>query len=151
MKVSEIMKTTVYSVRSNDPLSKVASLICRTKVSGISVIDEGKIVGIVTERDLLKAMYPSFEEFWEDPTGHMDFEYMEQRYEDVSKKKVKDHMSTPVITIPPDTPIMKAASLLIRKHLRRLPIVKDGEVVGIISQGDIHQAIFAKECALHPE
>ncbi len=149
MKVSEIMKTDVYSVKPDDPLTRVAAIVCKTKVSGISVIDEsGKIVGMVSEKDLLRAMYPTYEEFWESPIDYMDFERMEERYEDISRTKVADVMSSPVITVSPDTPILKVASLLIRKRIRRVPVVEDNRVLGIVSQGDIHQAIFIKECAL---
>jgi CBS domain-containing protein len=93
-------------------------------------------------------MYPTYEEFWEYPGEHMDFEKMEDRYEDLSKRTVADVMSSPVVTVAPDTPILKVASLLIRKRIRRVPVVDGDKVVGIVSQGDIHQAIFVKECAL---
>lgn len=149
MKVREIMKTDVYSVKPDDPLTNVAAIICGKKVSGVSVVDEsGKLVGIISEKDLLKAMYPSYEEFWEYPVYQMDFEEMEIRVEDMSRRKVKEIMTTPVITVPSDTPILKVASLMIRRRIRRVPVVDGDKLVGIVSQGDIHQAIFRKECAL---
>ena len=149
MKVSEIMKTDVYSVKPDDPLTKVASIICGKKVSGVSVVnDDGELVGIISEKDLLRAMYPSYEEFHEYPIHQMDFEKMEERYEDISKKKVEECMTKNVITVPPDTPILKLASLMIRQRIRRVPIVDGGKLVGIVSQGDIHQAIFRRECSL---
>lgn len=149
MRVSDIMKTDVYSVKPYDSLTSVAKILCRTKVSGISVIDDdGKAVGVVSEKDLLRAMYPSYEEFWESPGSFMDFEAMEERYQDIWTKRVSDVMSSQIITVPPDMPILKAASLLIRKRIRRAPVIENDRVVGVVSQGDIHQAIFRRECAL---
>lgn len=149
MKVRDIMKTDVYSVKPDDSLTKVASIICGKKVSGVSVVDEsGKLVGIISEKDLLKAIYPTYEEFWEYPVHQMDFEEMEDRVEDMSRRKVEEIMTTPVITVPSDTPILKVASLMIRRRIRRVPVVDGDKLVGIVSQGDIHQAIFQKECAL---
>lgn len=149
MKVKDIMKTDVYSVRPDDVAMKVAALVCGKKVSGICVVDDsGKLVGIVSEKDVLKAMYPSYEEFYEYPIAHMDFEKMEERAVDMSKKPVQEIMTATVITVAPDTPILKAASILIRERIRRVPVVDQDKLVGIVSQGDIHQAIFSKECGL---
>ncbi|MFQ5561813.1 MAG: HPP family protein, partial [Nitrospinota bacterium] len=71
MKVSEIMKTEVYSVKPDDKLTQIAAIICRKKVSGVCVLDDdGKLAGIVSEKDLLKAMYPTYAEFNSDPMNN---------------------------------------------------------------------------------
>ncbi len=53
-------------------------------------------------------------------------------------------MTKKVFTALEDTPILKLASMMILKKIRRIPIVKEGIVVGIVSQGDVHRAIFQK-------
>lgn len=147
MKISEIMKKDVFTVTPDDLIKKVALLIYRHHISGIPVVDnEECLAGIISEKDVLKAMYPTYEEFFEDPLTNMDFERMEDRYKDVGSHPVKEIMTTKVITLPPDTPIVKAASTMILRRIRRIPVVHDGKLVGIVSQGDIHQTMFKRFC-----
>ncbi len=146
MKVSDIMTKRVLTAKKDDPIKEVAKLIYENRISGIPIVDnENRLVGIVSEKDILKSMYPSYDEFFEDPLPNMDFERMEERYKDAGNHQVKEIMTSNVLTLPPDTPILKAASTMILKRVRRIPIIESGKLVGIISQGDIHQAIFQKE------
>jgi CBS domain-containing protein len=139
------MSRELITVSPSDPILRVAALICQKRISGIPVLDEdGQLTGIVSEKDVLKAMYPSYDEFFEDPLTNMDFERMEERFEDVKKRPVKNIMTPHVITLSPDTPILKAASTMILRRIRRIPVVAGGKLVGIVSQGDIHQALFKR-------
>ena len=143
MKVEEIMNRKVLTVRSDESVAKVAALICLNNISGVPVVnEENRLVGIVSEKDILRAMYPSYTEFHDDPVRSRDFEDMETRYPNVVHLKVEEVMTSKVITASPHDPLLKAASTMILRKVRRLPVVEEGELVGIISQGDIHQAIF---------
>jgi CBS domain-containing protein len=143
VKVEEIMNRKVLTVRSDESVAKVAALICLNNISGVPVVnEENRLVGIVSEKDILRAMYPSYTEFHDDPVRSRDFEDMETRYPNVVHLKVEEVMTSKVITASPHDPVLKAASAMILRKVRRLPVVEEGELVGIISQGDIHQAIF---------
>lgn len=144
MKAKDVMTKKVYAVRSDDLVSKAVNLICKHNIAGLPIVDEGnKVVGVVSEKDLLSKMYPGYDEFQRDPVGAMDFEKMELNYYDVSKLKVKEVMSSPPITATPDTPVLKIGSMMILNKIRRIPIVDEsGKLLGIVSQGDIHRSVF---------
>jgi CBS domain-containing protein len=145
MKINEIMIPSVKTVRADQAIRNVAIIICTNHISGIPVVDdEGKVVGVISEKDIIKAMYPDYTEFHNDPLRSRDFEETEERYENLLVRKVEDLMSRNVLSITSDAPILKAASLMILKKIRRLPVIDQGKLVGIVSQGDIHQAIFKK-------
>jgi CBS domain-containing protein len=146
MKLEEIMIRSIKTVRTDDTIRDVAVIICTNHVSGVPVVDdEGKVVGVISEKDIIKAMYPDYTEFHDDPVRSRDFEELEERYEALLVRKVEDLMSRNVLSITSDVPILKAASLMILKKIRRLPVIDQGKLVGIVSQGDIHQAIFKKK------
>lgn len=143
MKVGQIMQARVFTLRPEDPLERAMHLICCYHISGLPVVDEdGRVVGILSEKDVLQQMYPSYQELIDDPVRGRDFEEMETRYRDVSRVPVKEVMTPRVFTVTPDTPVLEAASLMLRRRVRRLPVVVEGRLVGIVSLGDVHQAIF---------
>jgi CBS domain-containing protein len=61
--------------------------------------------------------------------------------------KVSDVMSKGVKTVPPEMHILRAATVMVRHRFRRIPVAEDGRVVGMISLGDVHKAIFHKNLA----
>ncbi|MHA2101340.1 MAG: CBS domain-containing protein, partial [Candidatus Kariarchaeaceae archaeon] len=124
MKLEEIMIRSVKTVRTDDTIKNVAIIICTNHISGVPVVDDkGEVVGIISEKDIIKAMYPDYTEFHDDPVRSRNFEEIEERYEALLVRKVEDLMSRNVLSITPDAPILKAASLMILKKIRRLPII----------------------------
>ncbi len=149
MKVSEIMIKDVFAVMPEDSVKKAAAILCTNMITGVPVVDENSdLMGIISEKDILFAMYPDYTEIYNQSLSSINFEEMEDRYKDVTKMKVKDLMTRNAVTATPDTPILKVASLMINKHVRRVPIIEGKKLVGIISQGAIHQAVFKKELGL---
>ena len=141
MIVSEIMTTGVKTATADTPVKEIANTMCFNKISGLPIIDEnGKIIGIVSEKDLLKRMFPNMEAVANE--GRPNFEEMEKGYADTLSLVANDIMTTSVATVSPDMPIMKAASMMCVKNFRRIPVAEDGKVVGIVSIGDVHKAIF---------
>jgi CBS domain-containing protein len=145
MRVSDIMTRTVHTVGPEVNLREVATLICLYRISGVPVVDEaGQLVGIVSERDVLQALYPTYTELIDDPVRSHDFFEMELRYQDLSRRKVNAVMVRRVVTATLEMPLLEAASLMLRHRIRRLPVVEAGRLVGIVSLGDVHQALFAQ-------
>ena len=74
--------------------------------------------------------------------GKPDFEEMEKKYADTLELVADDIMTKSVSSVTSDMPIMKAASLMCVRNIRRIPVVDNGKLVGIISIGDVHKAIY---------
>lgn len=143
MKARDIMTTKVHTVGPRDSLMKVASLIVLHRIAGIPVVSDGdELMGIISEKDVLKAVYPSAVEFQEEPLTNMDFVEMEKRYCDVGRSTAEDIMTRNVITATVEIPVLELASLMLRKRIRRVPIVEGNKLLGIISLGDVHRALF---------
>jgi CBS domain-containing protein len=148
MRVKDIMTTSVRAAKPDDRIREVASVMCFNKISGMPVVDEGnRIVGVISEKDILHGMFPKLQDIMENP-ALLDFESLERDYKDVVNLKVSELMSTRVFTVEPDMPVLKAASIMFRNRIRRIPVSDSGRLVGIVSLGDVHKAIFRKNLTL---
>lgn len=145
MLVKEIMTRALKTITPNTRLQEVASIMCLNRFSGLPVVEEDdKLVGILAERDVLSYLFPSIGDIMEGGMSSLDFEAMEAEYRRVLPLKAADLMKKGVITVAPDMPILKAVSTMARNNFRRIPVAEDGKLVGMISLGDIHRAIFMK-------
>jgi CBS domain-containing protein len=143
MKVQEIMKKEVVAIKKGTPYREVAETLVKNKISGAPVVDEkGDIVGVVSEKDLFRAVYPDYKDFYETPAAHLDFEELEREAKKAGDKKVEDFMSKRLITADPDTPVLKIGALMIATGIHRVPVVKDKKVIGMVSRRDIYRAIL---------
>ena len=141
MKVSEIMTTGVKTAKKDTSVKEIANTMCLNKISGLPIVDDDeKIIGIVSEKDLLSRMFPDMATIAAE--GRPDFEALEKEYADTLELVAGDIMTSAVSTVTPDMPIMKAASMMCVNKIRRIPVAEDGKIVGIISIGDVHKAIF---------
>jgi len=138
---SEIMTSTIHSVRPSDPLRKVVGLLCRHRISGVPVVDgKGRLVGLISERDILEAMYPDRPELRQRRAGTPGGRG-EREIGSIASSEI---MVGEVITAAPDTDILRLASLMAVNKIRRIPIVEEGRLIGIVSQGDVYRAIFER-------
>ncbi len=125
MKVKDIMTSKVATVRPADSLKQAAESMVARHCGSLPVLDGRKIVGIVTDRDMTtKAIAQG-----KGPNT-----------------PVKDVMTSDVITISPNTEGDEAADLMAHKKIRRLPVMEQGQLVGIVAIGDLARVdIFAHE------
>jgi CBS domain-containing protein len=145
MLVQDVMTSSVKTVTAETSLQEIASLMCLNRFSGLPVVEDenNKLVGILAERDVLSYLFPSIKDIMEGMSS-IDFESMEGDYKKILPLKAGDLMIPNVMTIRPDIPILKAVSVMARKNFRRIPVADGGILVGMISLGDIHRAIFMK-------
>lgn len=143
MKVKEIMTTNIKSAKADTPVRDIVEVMCFNKISGLPVVDDdNNVVGVVSEKDVLKKMFPDISDVAKEE-GTPDFEKMEKDYSDALMLKTGDLMTKLVASANPDMPIMKAVSIMCVQKIRRIPVVEGRKLVGIISLGDVHKAIFA--------
>jgi Mg/Co/Ni transporter MgtE len=106
------------------------------------VDDQGKVVGIVSEGDLLHRAEAGTERqrsWW--LLGLTGEETLAAEYVKAHARKGADIMTSPVTTATPDTPLHEVATLMERNSVKRVPIMKDGELVGIVSRANLVQAV----------
>lgn len=143
MIVKDIMNTSVKTACTNTKIKDIAAIMCFNKISGVPVINEDNtLVGVLSEKDILRAMFPDVEQIMQEGLVP-DFESIEADYSGVLSKQVGDLMTQTVASVTPEMPLLKAASMMCAKKIRRIPVTdKDNKLVGIISIGDVHKAIF---------
>ncbi len=133
MLVENWMSKDVITVDVNDSMQDATRLLKEHNIRGLPVMENGKLVGIVTDRDLKKAS----------ASDATTLEIHELLYM-ISRIKVKEIMTKNPITIPVDSTIDEAAEVLLENKLSGAPVVDDkGQVVGIITQIDIFRVIIS--------
>lgn len=143
MKVADVMARQVEYVTTHTKVEDVARLIFGRGINGVPVVSSKKrLVGFITERDILAKFYPSMQEYIEDPVHSSDFEEMEKEVDEVFGMTAEEIMSGNLTTVTAETPLLRAQSLMSVHKVGRLPVVdKKGNLVGILSKGDIFRAI----------
>ena len=146
MKVKDIMTTNVRTISSDKKLGEVVSLMCIYRFSGIPVVDDGKLVGTVSESDVLGRMFPKLDDLM-DRMSSVDYNELMKKYGNVVNVEVKDVMTPVVITVRPDMHILQAASMMCGRKFRRIPVAEGDKLVGMVSMGDVHKAIYQSTLA----
>jgi CBS domain-containing protein len=113
------MTREVVSTRPSGKVEEVTRVLYHHGISGLPVIDEEKrMIGMVSEADIL---------------GRQE-----------GQETVKDIMSAPACVVFEDTPLKEIAALLVEKRIKRVPVVREGRLVGIVSRGDIVRALASR-------
>jgi len=147
MHASEIMTTSVKTVSSNTPLTEAVSLMCLYRFSGIPVVDEGKLVGIIAEKDIMASLLSNPDDL-KDGLATINFDELMSEYAGILKGTVSYLMTHSVKSVPEDMHILKAAALMAGYRFRRIPVTDGDQLLGMLSLGDIHKAIFHKNLSL---
>lgn len=125
LKIQEIMTKEVTTLNSNDSIAKAADMMKKINVGSIPVVENNKLVGIVTDRDIILRNVAKG---------------------DSSNQAISQVMTQDIVSVTPDTDVHEAADIMAQNQIRRLPVVQDGSLLGIVSIGDMAvESIFENE------
>lgn len=143
MTVEDIMTRRVITVRPETTIQEAARLMFTNRVSGLPVVDAGgRVVGIISDGDLiLRQRRPKVTPWWR--LFFQNGERLAREYRRIVGITVGDVMTRPALVISPVFGIETAAAILDNRQIRRLPVVRDGRLVGIVSRGDLVKALAA--------
>jgi CBS domain-containing protein len=114
--IAGIMTSQVFTLSPKNRTIDALDAMVQNDIGSVPIVENGTLVGIITERDIVKEITKSFD-------------YLERKLSETNKH--------PVVTVTPSTPLWEAFALLLRKKIRRLPVVEDGKLVGIVTERDL--------------
>ena len=121
MRVKECMSSSVVQATPDTTLSDIAKLMSSNKVGSIPICNHhNHVVGLITDRDIITRCI----------ANNLN----------CANTKAQDIMNTEIIKTTPDTDIKEACKCMAENQIRRLPVVEDGQIVGILSVGDLAQS-----------
>jgi CBS domain-containing protein len=147
MNAADIMVKDVVSVGPEASVREVASLMLERRISGVPVVDgERRVLGIVSEGDLIRRPEIETDRIREGWLGL--FLSDEQRARDFVKshgRRAREVMSQPAICVAPDTPLAEIVRLMERHSIKRLAIVEQGRLAGLVTRADLLRAMVARQ------
>jgi CBS domain-containing protein len=143
MRASDVMTSNVISITPDMTVREVARIFVDNGISGAPVLDPGgRVVGMISEGDLLRRSEIGTDE--RAPTSWLDLWSASHEARDYIKThaaKVRDVMTTDVVTVLPDTPLGEVAGILETRRIKRVPVTAGGRLVGIVSRANLVQAL----------
>ena len=122
LKAKDVMTREVITIDPETGLEEAIGRLVNNKISGMPVCDgDGKIVGMISEKDMLNFIFSG----------------------NIKNTKVKEAMSTHIISFPPDTDLDKIALVMGEKQIRRVPILENGKLLGIVSRRSIIKIVLS--------
>lgn len=146
MLARDVMTTSVVTVSPATSVQEVAQLLLEHHISAVPVVDaEGRLAGIVSEGDLIRRPEMGTEprqSWWLTLLGGP--EDSARDYVKVHGRRASDVMTRRVVTVAEDTPVAEIARLLEERRIKRVPVVRDGRLVGIVSRADLVRALASQ-------
>jgi CBS domain-containing protein len=154
MLVKDVMTPDPVTVRVDSPVREAAGLLRKYHIGGLPVMDGERVAGIVTETDVLSLLdtgdlssdlwLPSPLEVIEVPVREfINWEKTKRALTNIGDMEVRRVMSSPVIAIDEESDITDAAAQMLQEGIARLPVLRDGRLVGIVTRADIVQGLGA--------
>jgi CBS domain-containing protein len=144
MKASDIMTQPVITVTPDTPVADVAQLLLERHISAVPVVEGDRAIGIVSEGDLIRRIESGSTErtsWWLRAFGPI--ERMADDYVKAHGLTARDVMSSPIIGVNEDTPVPEIANILESRRIKRVPVMRGDQVVGVVSRANLLQAVAA--------
>lgn len=148
LKVTDIMTTDVITVNPDMEVTEAAKILLENSINGVPVInDEGVLVGILCQSDLIAQQknfpIPSFFTFLDGLISTTSSKHIEKEVEKIMAIKVAQAMTRDPVTVLPETDIETVAALMIDKNFHTLPVIDNGQLVGIVGKEDVLKTIVS--------
>ncbi|MEW5710437.1 MAG: CBS domain-containing protein [Pseudomonadota bacterium] len=146
MEVKDVMTPNVITVAPDTPVQEIASLLVENRISAVPVVDAaGRLVGIVSEGDLMRRSETDTlprASPWLSLLIRPD--ESARVYAKAHGQHTRDVMTTDVITVDEHMPLTEVAAILERNHIKRVPVMRGGMLVGIVSRANLLQGLVAQ-------
>lgn len=148
MKAKDIMSKEVITVKEGTGVKEIISLFLKHRISAVPVVDEkNNIIGVVSEGDLLYKKRLPTSINWVQDYGQYYYTRPEQLLEEHRKTEgtTAKEMMTPIpIYVDEETPVSEIAKLMLKRGIKRVFVVRENKVIGVVSRGDILKEIIAE-------
>lgn len=144
MKIGDVMNTAPTTIHESSTFKDAASLVSSAQCSDLMVVkDGGTFAGVLSEGDLIRAALPDYDDLIKDGVsiGGAWKTFLEKGAE-LAGNKIDSLVIGAPLTFRSTDELLKAASTMITKQIRLLPVVDDGKLVGTISRGDLCKAVL---------
>ncbi len=148
MRASDIMTSPVITVSPKTPLHDVVDILLAQRISGVLVMEDDKVVGVIGDGDMLHRHEVGTDRWAEYRTWWQRLTRLEPgplAYVKANGGNASDVMSKDVVSISPDTPLGQIAVIFEARHIRRIPVLKDGQLQGLVTRADLMRALAASE------
>lgn len=144
MLAKDLMTAPVVTITPETTLRETVALLCERRISGVPVVADGRVVGMVSEHDLLRRPELgtdgiAYERPWW--ARLLEGEAFPADYVRSHAARARDFMTRPVISVLEDTPVRQVAAIFVRRHIRRVPVVRSQRPVGIVTRADLVRAL----------
>jgi CBS domain-containing protein len=141
MKVEDVMTRDVITVERQAPLKAVAETLAARRISGLPVVEDGRLLGVVSEADILEK-----EAAEQRPSALDRLLGRERPGPKKAARTAGEAMTSPPVTVPPGRDVAHAARLMVERGINRLPVVaEDGRLVGIVTRADLVRAFVRSD------
>lgn len=146
MRAVDVMTTKVITVQPDTEVREIAGLLLKHRISAVPVVDANqRVLGIVSEGDLMRRVEnntDSRHSWWLE--GIFSSHDKAGEYVQTHGRKAGDVMTRDVVEVMEDTPLYDIADLLEKHHIKRVPVTRDGRLVGIVSRANLLHGLAAK-------
>jgi CBS domain-containing protein len=147
LKVKDIMTTEIITVSPETEIVKVTKLLLEKRINGVPVLDEtGRLVGILCQSDLIaqqrKLPIPSFFTLLDGLIPLTSEKQIDKQVRKIAAVTVAEAMTPNPVTVEPDTNIEEVAALMVDRNFHTIPVVDEGELVGIVGKEDILRTLM---------
>ena len=146
LKAKDIMTRELITVSPRTEITHAAKLLIEKGINGVPVVDEGKLLGILCQSDLIvqqkKIPIPSVFTLLDGLISLRTTKYMEKEFQKIAATTVDQVLTPNPVTIHPETSIEDIASLMVDKNIHTLPVVDGGTLVGIVGKEDILRTLM---------
>ncbi len=139
MRVREFMRCDLTSVELDTTVSHVIYLLHQSGLASLPVVDEdGRVVGVISERDLIRAVLPGYVDMLQSVAFLPSLDQLSRRLHEIGPKPVAEFMTEEVVAARPDDNDLHVADLMIRKGLKQIPVLDDQKrLVGVVRRIDL--------------
>lgn len=149
LKAMDIMTTEPITLAPDVDIPSAVKVMLENRINGVPVVEDGKVVGVLTQGDLVaqqkKLSLPSFFTLLDGIFPLSSLNELDQEMQKITALAVKDAMTTPAQTVSPETGIDELAAIMSNKKMYTLPVVDEGELVGVVGKEDVLRTLMGEK------